>query len=122
MYLIRAEARARNNQEGPALQDLNDLRAARISGYTPVSGLTGSALLTEIANERRRELIAEGHRFFDLKRTTRTITRGSTCGNITLSPSGSCTLASSAREWALPIPEFVTTANANAKQNPGYPQ
>jgi hypothetical protein len=120
MYLIRAEARARSGQEGPALTDLNDLRAARITGYTPVSGLTGSALLSAIADERRRELIAEGHRFFDLKRTTRTITRGIACGNTTVSASGVCTLASSAREWALPIPEAVTTANGNAQQNPGY--
>ncbi|NTS40855.1 RagB/SusD family nutrient uptake outer membrane protein [Flavisolibacter sp. BT320] len=120
MYLIRAEARARSNQEGLALQDLNALRAARITGYLPVAGLTGDALLTAIANERRKELVGEGHRFFDLKRTTRTIQRGAACGNTQLSPSGACTLAPNAREWALPIPEVVLRANPNMRQNPGY--
>ncbi|HUC81380.1 MAG TPA: RagB/SusD family nutrient uptake outer membrane protein, partial [Flavisolibacter sp.] len=120
MYLIRAEARARSTQEGLALQDLNDLRAARINGYVAETGLTGNTLLTAIANERRKELIGEGHRFFDLKRTTRTIQRGAACGDTQLSPSGACTLASDAREWALPIPEVVVRANPNIRQNPGY--
>lgn len=121
MYLIRAEARARmGGQDAAALADLNALRAARITGYTPVTGLAGQALLDEIANERRRELIGEGHRFFDLKRTTRTIVRGSTCGNTQLSSAGNCTLAPTAREWAFPIPETVRNANGNLVQNPGY--
>ena len=120
MYLIRAEARARMGQDANALDDLNALRAARIQGYTPVSGLTNAQILQEIADERRRELIGEGHRFFDLKRTTRTIVRGSTCGDITLSPTGNCTLSSSAREWAFPIPEIRRNANENLTQNPGY--
>lgn len=121
MYLIRAESRARmGGQNAAALNDLNTLRVARIPGYTPVSGLTNAQILQEIENERRRELIGEGHRFFDLKRTTRTIVRGSTCGNISLSPTGNCLLSSSAREWAFPIPEVRRNANENLTQNPGY--
>jgi len=120
MYLIRAEARARSTQEGPALDDLNALRAARINGYTPVTGVTGALLLEAIANERRRELVGEGHRFFDLKRTTRIITRGSTCGNQAISPTGDCQLNPTDREWTLPIPETVRNANENAQQNPDY--
>jgi starch-binding outer membrane protein, SusD/RagB family len=121
VYLIRAEAHARIGGANTALgmADLNTLRAARINGYVN-EALIGSALLDAIANERRRELFAEGHRFFDLKRTTRTITRGVVCGNFTLSPSGSCTLNSTAKEWALPIPEGIMNANQNMVQNPGY--
>lgn len=121
MYLIRAEANARlgGANEVTALADLNALRAARITGYTP-EVLTGAALLTAIANERRRELVGEGHRFFDLKRTTKTLTRGAPCGNTAVSASGTCSLAPSAREWALPIHEQVRNANANMAQNPGY--
>jgi len=121
MYLIRAEANARLGGAGEALglADLNALRAARITGYTPVT-LSGSALLSAIADERRRELVGEGHRFFDLKRTTRNIVRGSTCGNTALSPVGFCTLSPTAREWALPIPESVRNANTNEIQNPNY--
>ncbi len=120
MYLIRAEARARISpaQETAAMNDLNTLRAARIAGYTPET-LTGAALLTAIADERRRELFGEGHRFFDLKRTTRTIARAGGCGNPSISPAV-CTLASTAREWALPIPFDERTVNENIQQNPGY--
>lgn len=118
MYLIRAEALARSQKFTEALEDLNTLRANRITGYTDVN-LTGDALLQAIADERRAELIGEGHRFFDLKRTTRTIQRGAACGT-SLSPSGACRLEPSAREWALPIPETYVNANPNQKQNPGY--
>jgi len=119
LYLIRAEAYGRNNQDALGMNDLNTLRTARIANYVP-EVLTGAALQTAVADERRRELIGEGHRFFDLKRTTRTITRGSTCGNIAISPSGKCTLASTAREWTFPIPEAITNANSNMVQNPGW--
>ena len=112
MYLIRAEAYARLGQEVLALTDLNALRAERIAGYVPVV-LSGSALLQEIANERRKELVAEGHRFFDLKRTTRTINRTTNCTNF-------CTLGPTAREWALPIPQSEMLANPNMEQNDGY--
>lgn len=120
MYLIRAEANARlgGANEVSALADLNTLRAARIAGYTP-EVLTGTALINAIADERRREMFGEGHRFFDLKRTTRQITRSSVCGT-SISAAGNCTLAPTAREWALPIPETVRNANPNLAQNPGY--
>ena len=60
--------------DAAGLADLNTLRAARISGFVP--GVeTGAALLSAIELERRKELIAEGHRWFDLKRTTRTVNR-----------------------------------------------
>nr|WP_294904435.1 RagB/SusD family nutrient uptake outer membrane protein [uncultured Lacibacter sp.] len=120
MYLIRAEANARlgGANEVTALADLNALRAARIAGYVP-EVLSGTALLNAIADERRRELIGEGHRFFDLKRTTRTIQRGSICGTAA-SSAGDCTLAPTDREWAMPIHEQIRNANPNLAQNPGY--
>lgn len=117
-YLIRAEARARSGNEAGALADLNELRSARIAGYTNVT-LSGQGLLDAIADERRRELFAEGHRFFDLKRTTRVINRGAPCGT-SASAAGGCTLSSNAREWTLPYPETVLRANENALPTPGY--
>ena len=114
-YLIRAEANARKGgaNEAAALADLNTLRAARIFGYTPVAGLTGATLLNAIAAERRKELVGEGHRFFDLKRTTRTVNR-TDCTSF-------CTLASSNRAWTWPIPKPEIDANpAILPQNPGY--
>jgi starch-binding outer membrane protein, SusD/RagB family len=112
MYLIRAEAYARKGDDVNALADLNTLRAARISGYTNVV-LAGQALKDAIELERRKELICEGHRFFDLKRTTRTINRAN-CSSF-------CTLGPTDREWTWPIPQPEIDANANIlPQNPGY--
>ena len=121
MFLIRAEALARQGGANEALgmADLNTLRAARISGYVN-ENLTGNALLAAIADERRRELLGEGHRFFDLKRTTKTLTRGAPCGTPGVGHSGTCNLAPSEREWIFPIPQPVRDANPNLVQNPGY--
>lgn len=112
MVLIRAEAYARQGNEAAANNDLNTLRAARIANYIPVS-LTGNALLQAIATERRKELVGEGHRFFDVKRTSRSLTRTSNCASF-------CTLPPSAREWAMPIPQSELLANPNFVQNEGY--
>jgi hypothetical protein len=114
MYLIRAEAYARKGAatEALGLLDLNTLRAARIAGYTNVT-LSGVALANAIQTERRKELIGEGHRFFDLKRTTRQINRPD-C-------TGTCTLGPSRREWTWPIPQSEIDANPNIlPQNNGY--
>jgi hypothetical protein len=114
MYLIRAEAHARKGglDEVNALADLNELRSARIANYVPES-LSGQDLLDAIAFERRRELIGEGHRWFDLKRTTRLVARAD-CSDF-------CTLDPADRAWTWPIPLSEIKANANIQpQNPGY--
>lgn len=111
MYLIRAESYARKGGMGAqALADLNALRAAR---NADLGAETGADLLTAIQNERRKELVAEGHRFFDLKRTSRSISRTENCSIY-------CTLAPSNRAWAFPIPQSEMLANPNMEQNPGY--
>ena len=72
MYLILAEARLPSNGAtgtGITATPLNDLRAAR--GLGPVAVVDEQAVL----DERRRELVAEGHRFFDLKRLGMDITK-----------------------------------------------
>ncbi|HSU27151.1 MAG TPA: RagB/SusD family nutrient uptake outer membrane protein [Chitinophagaceae bacterium] len=114
MFLIRAEAYARKGgaNEALGLADLNTLRAARILGYVPVV-LAGAPLMSAIEQERRKELICEGHRWFDLKRTTRTISRND-CSSF-------CTLAAGNRAWTWPIPQPEIDANPNIlPQNPGY--
>ncbi len=112
MYLIRAEAYARTGNNAAGLADLNTLRAARINNYTNGTE-TGAALINAIALERRKELICEGHRWFDLKRTTKTITR-TNCSDY-------CTLTPDNRAWAWPIPIGEINANPNIlPQNNGY--
>jgi len=66
--LIRAEARAQQNNLSGALADLNMVRAR---ASLPASAATTQAgVLTAILHERRVELFTEvGHRFFDLRRT-----------------------------------------------------
>lgn len=110
MYLIRAEALTMTGKDAAALADLNALRTAR---RLTAGAETGTALRDAIQTERRRELVMEGHRFFDLKRTTRTVNRTQNC-------SGYCTLPATNRAWALPVPQTEIIANPNMQQNPGY--
>jgi starch-binding outer membrane protein, SusD/RagB family len=119
MYLIRAEANANTSgQDAAASADLNALKTARITGWANVS-YTGTALKDEIANERRRELCLEGHRWFDLKRTNRTVARPfAGLGNPNAQMGTS--LPSSSIKWVWPIPEDELLANSAMTQNPGY--
>jgi hypothetical protein len=76
MYLIAAEAKANMDELDEAKTFLNQLKEARLNPdfYTQevsrLSGMNKSELIGEIANERFRELSFEGHRWFDLRRTT----------------------------------------------------
>jgi hypothetical protein len=76
MYLIAAEAAAQLNQPDVARTFIGQLTQRRL---TPVfyateqirlAALSGKNLLQEIYDERARELSFEGHRWFDLRRTT----------------------------------------------------
>jgi starch-binding outer membrane protein, SusD/RagB family len=111
MYLIRAEAYAR--KAGMGVQALADLNALRTARGALAGSETGAGLLSAIQTERRKELVMEGHRFFDLKRTVRVVSRTQGCGSY-------CTLASTNRAWALPVPQPEMLANRNMVQNPGY--
>ncbi|UII80286.1 RagB/SusD family nutrient uptake outer membrane protein [Flagellimonas sp. CMM7] len=73
-YLIRAEARAQQNNLPRAIEDLDLIRQR--AGLTLITdtnpGILQSDLLLAIEQERRVEMFTEwGHRWFDLKRTGR---------------------------------------------------
>lgn len=70
LYLNRAEARYRLNNEAGAWADLNVIRLARYTGFTVpgAQDFTGQALLNEILKQRMLEFAFEGYRFYDLKR------------------------------------------------------
>jgi starch-binding outer membrane protein, SusD/RagB family len=115
MMLMRAEAKARTNN-ATALQDLNTLRTAR---GVATGNESGTALLDAILLQRRVELLGEGHRWFDLRRTTKTIVRAE-CGVSGSSRAERCNIGPDARGWIFPIPFNEIKVNPNLTQNPGY--
>lgn len=116
MYLIRAEAKAETDDLLGAAADLNELRAARITGYVPEIFLSKDALINAIINERFKELAYEGHRFWDLRRRNLPVERLATdapAANATVLPAGNF-------RFVLPIPNSEIQANPLIQQNPGY--
>jgi hypothetical protein len=109
VYLIRAEARAQQNNTLGALADLNVIRnRAGLSGST---ANTSSALLNAIYHERQGELFAEwGHRWFDLKRTGNS--------SAVLTPLKGANWQPS--DTLYPIPVIEIQNNIKLTQNTGY--
>lgn len=79
MYLIEAEALARQGQDATAKTVLETLVKARFAAYTAPSG--GGALLNEILLQRRIELWGEGFSLFDIKRLKTGLNRPTGAGN-----------------------------------------
>lgn len=122
VLITRAEANYRAGSVGPALQDLNLLKANRYTGHVDVV-LAGQPLLDEILKERRLELAFEGDRFFDLKRLNLPVNRDATHGEnadgtgiLPVYP----TLAAGDKRFLLPYPQSELNFNKNFKQNPNY--
>ncbi len=121
MYLIRAEARAeKNNVSGvnSAESDLNALRAARITGYANVTLSSKDNAITQILQERFKELAFEGHRFWDLKRKGLAVERLDADAPSALGK----TLPANNFRFVLPIPDSEINANSKMQQNEGYVQ
>jgi starch-binding outer membrane protein, SusD/RagB family len=116
MYLIRAEAKAELNDLTGAASDVNTLRTARITGYTPVSYSDKASAVADVILERYKELAFEGFRFFDLKRKGLALQRNASDVD---SPVWQAMTASDYR-FVYPIPSEEMLANPNMKQNPGY--
>jgi len=70
LYLIRSECYARSGQDAKAIADLNTLLLNRwkSGSFTPLTDLSGKALLDRILLERRKELVFRGQRWNDLRR------------------------------------------------------
>lgn len=73
MVLIQAEARLNTSGVQEAINRLNDLRDQRDASNLAPGNFTEDTARDEILAERRRELVAEGHRYYDLKRLGRDI-------------------------------------------------
>lgn len=114
IYLIAAEASATVNETNARtfLNFVATRRDASFTGYTS----TGSALVDDIIQERRKELAFEGDRFHDLNRLKRPINRSLNY------PAAARTIAYPFNKRLLPIPQVETDANPAIKvqQNLGY--
>lgn len=111
-YLIRAEARAMQDNIVGAINDLDIIRQRAGLELIAESNMqiTPAQLLALIGEERKRELFAEwGHRWFDLKRTEK----------------ADDVLGAENPTWEVtdiyyPIPEADLLKNPNLTQNEGY--
>ena len=108
-YLIRAEARAQQNNISGAQSDVNVIRNR--AGLANTTATTQGTLLSAIEHERQIELFAEwGHRWMDLKRTNR--------ADAILGPLKSSNWQSS--DVLFPIPLTQIQNDPNFTQNSGY--
>lgn len=116
VYLIAAEAALPGN-ETTALSYLNALMAQRDPSFPGYSS-TGAQLLSDIVQERRKELAFEGDRLYDLNRLKLAITRVANPGSIP----GPLSIAYPDNRRVQPIPQAEVQANPNiaGQQNPGY--
>ncbi len=121
VYLIRAEAYARQGNLDAAMRDLNTLLVNRwkkdvLTGktlYVNQSALDKDDALSKILSERRKELVFRGIRWGDIKRLNRdgiNITLQREVNGLTL------ILRPNDRRYALPIPEAIIELS-ELKQN-----
>jgi len=111
VHLIRAEARAEQDDEDGARADLDAVASLRDANYT-ASTASGDDLIAAILNERRKELAFEGDRVFDLTRRQLSWTKVRTFGNEEVSWDNP--------QLINPIPRVELDVNENMVQNPGY--
>ena len=76
MYLLNAEAAARQGMDAEAITSLKALLDLRMDDTSYLDGLSGQALLNEIYLQTRIELWGEGKSYLAMKRNKATITRG----------------------------------------------
>ena len=121
VLLIRAESFARLGNINSAMSDVNILRQNRIDSTDPtIVNLTASnqsEAIQKVLEEKRRELLFRGTRFFDIKRLNAidnagiSITRNDFEGQ-------QVTMEANGLKWALPIPRKEILLAPEIIQNP----
>jgi hypothetical protein len=107
VLLMAAEANNQIGSDAKAQDYLNQVRRRAFGDDNHNITLTGAALYDAILQERRLELMGEGHRFFDLVRTGRAA--DAIDGFVT------------GKHEVFPIPEQeIGFSNGNWSQNPNY--
>jgi hypothetical protein len=117
--LIKAECEARANNTATALTILNDFRKKRYNNATPYVNLTAAtpdAALHLIIDERKREFVARGFRWFDQRRLSKdagfigTVTRVFKGVTYILEPGSN--------RYTYPIADKYIALNPEITQNP----
>ena len=115
IYLIGAEAALKKTSPDQTLA--NDyLHAIKDRAHPGVERI--AATLDLVAKERRKELVLEGHRLYDILRQGLEIKRQGT-GHF-LNGNDLITVNWNDYRTIMPIPQAEIDANPNIKQNPGY--
>lgn len=114
VYLNAAEAAFKNGQTDQALEYLNAI-AERANPMKSV--LLSDLSLERILIERRKELVGEGHAFFDYMRNGKAVTRQGGWHLPSIS-ADAVTIRPNDLRVVIPIPQTEMDANPNMVQNP----
>lgn len=125
-YLIAAEAYAALGNDEAAYDYYSKLVAARTLGFEG-RAITGEALKKAIKDERVKELIGEGFRFYDLKRYGEGFVRTAAQNAEIITGAGSeltelmnCSATNFRWLWPIPQAEIDSNPQIAEQQNPGY--
>jgi hypothetical protein len=112
LYLIRAEARARQGNIAGAMQDVNTIRT-RAGLTTPITASSPDEAVGFVLHERQVELFAEwGHRWLDMKRMDSV--------NAIMTRTKPQYWPADGHSALYPIPQTEILYNQYLIQNPGY--
>jgi len=112
LYLIRAEARARQGKVIGTTGAQADLNILRDRANAPaVAEVSQSQMISLVEEERRYELAFEGHRWYDLVRTGRVKQ---------VMPTFSANWDTKYELWPIPQREIQNNTALKGNQNPGY--
>ncbi|WP_034670073.1 RagB/SusD family nutrient uptake outer membrane protein [Chryseobacterium populi] len=115
VYLLMAECYAKANDFSNSNLYLNKIKTR--AGLNPVNFTDQQQLTDEIALERRKELVGEGHRWFDLVRTGKAVTVMT--AHFQNTP-GYNTAVIKDYNLLMPVPQGQINTDPAIKQNPGY--
>ena len=125
-YLIAAEANAALGNDEAAYAYYSALVAARNLGFQSRE-IAGDALKQAIREERVKELIGEGFRFYDLKRYGEGFVRTGAQNADIITGAGSeltemmnCSASNFRWLWPIPQAEIDSNPQISEQQNPGY--
>lgn len=118
MMLIKAECLARTGKPGEAMDVINTLRQNRFrpADYVALTAADANDALVKVLQERRRELMVRGLRWFDLKRLNKEPQFAKTLSKTFLGET--YTLAPNSNRYVLPIASKYTSMNPELEPNP----